>query len=305
VSNESNFTVFFDNLQVVHKPGPITEENHYYPFGLVMNGISSKGLNGSAENKFKFNGKEEQRKEFADGSGLEWLDYGARMYDNQIGRWQLVDPLADHPNQVDKSPYSAFWDNPVLHDDPDGQCPFCPWLDAVVDVGFVLYDVGVLVQEKISTGKTSGANWAALGADGASILVPMSVGAGAAVRAGVKTVKTADKVNDVKKVVTKADDVADAMKNRVKLQKGTKEAVKDAAPKTKDGRFIDPNTGKPIEKGQEVYSHKTGKEWSKYKKDPANQGKTRKEVIKDQNDPNIYQIEDKKSYASHKYEEKH
>ncbi|MFC3813326.1 GH-E family nuclease [Lacihabitans lacunae] len=100
------------------------------------------------------------------------------------------------------------------------------------------------------------------------------------------------------------DNAVDAMKNRVKLQKGTKEAIKEAGRKTKDGRFIDPNTQKPIEKGQEVYGHKTGQEWSKYKKDPANQEKTRKEVIKDQNDPNIYQIEDKKTNASHKYEEK-
>ena len=203
VSNESNFTVFFDNLQVVHKPGPIVEETHYYPFGLVMNGISSKGLNGSAENKLKFNGKEEQRKEFFDGAGLDWLDFGARMYENQIGRWNIVDPLADHPNQVDKSPYSAFWNNPVLHDDPDGQCPFCPWLDAVVDVGFLLYDVGVLVQEKISTGNTSGANWAALGADGASILVPMSVGAGTAVRAAVKALNKADNAVDAVKPISK------------------------------------------------------------------------------------------------------
>ena len=104
------------------------------------------------------------------------------------------------------SPYSAFWNNPILYDDPDGQCPFCPWLDAVVDVGFVLYDVGVLVHEKVTTGSTSGANWAALGADGASILVPMSVGAGVAVRAGFKAVKTADNAVDIAKTADKAGD---------------------------------------------------------------------------------------------------
>lgn len=97
-----------------------------------------------------------------------------------------MDPLADHPNQVDKSPYAYAWNNPVNLTDPDGRCPLCPWLDAVVDIGFVAYDVGVLIHEKLTTGTTSGANWAALGADGASIFVPMSVGAGMAVRAGAK-----------------------------------------------------------------------------------------------------------------------
>ena len=119
VSNESNINVFFDNLQVIHKPGPIVEETHYYPFGLTMAGISSKAWNGIAENKKKFNdGTELQSKEFSDGSGLDWYATTYRSYDAQIGRFHQIDPLAGIAD--DYSPYAYVLNNPLLYNDPYG-----------------------------------------------------------------------------------------------------------------------------------------------------------------------------------------
>jgi RHS repeat-associated protein len=125
LSNETEYqNMFFDNLTIQHyhayglaSTGPLTEETQYYPFGLTMAGISSKAV-GRIENKFKYNGKEEQRKEFSDGNGIEWLDYGARMYDAQVGRFFTQDRFAEYYYSI--NPYQYTANNPFNYIDENG-----------------------------------------------------------------------------------------------------------------------------------------------------------------------------------------
>ncbi len=115
VSNESQGSVYFDNIRVEHTRGALTEETHYYPVGMQMMGICSQALNSTLiGNDYKYQGQE-----YESGLGLNMLEFEARMYDPQIGRWHVPDPA----NQF-ASPYTGMGNNWAISVDPDGRIVF-------------------------------------------------------------------------------------------------------------------------------------------------------------------------------------
>jgi RHS repeat-associated protein len=99
--------MFFDNLVVQHRSGPLLEETHYYPFGLTMAGISSKAFGKVENKKEKFQGQE-----FNDDLDVNYYEFKWRHHDPQIGRFIQIDPLANE--YVYNSTY-AFSENKVTN----------------------------------------------------------------------------------------------------------------------------------------------------------------------------------------------
>ncbi|AOM77212.1 DUF6443 domain-containing protein [Pedobacter steynii] len=147
-----NGRLYFDiNAGVARK----IQETDYYPFGLDI----QRSLIGT-ENKYQYNGKEKQDQE-------KMYDYGARFYDPVIGRWNVIDPLAEQMRRY--SPYTFVYNNPLRFVDPDGMKgddwvkyeldgkSYAKWDDNVTDQASAekLYGKGSLYAGKEGTATTA------------------------------------------------------------------------------------------------------------------------------------------------------
>ena len=103
---------------IVNASGTVVERNDYYPFGSRTTfGASYATL---SSNRQKFSGKEDQTPVAS--STLPYFDFGARMYDSKLVRWNTYDPMAEKYYGI--NPYVYCNGDPVNTIDPDGRNPF-------------------------------------------------------------------------------------------------------------------------------------------------------------------------------------
>ena len=98
------------SVRAVVRDGQVVERNDYYPYGGRHDNPS---LPIDKENRWGFCAKEIQTT-----AGIDLLDFGARLYDPSIARWNAPDPLADYSPSISAYAYCAG--NPVNLIDPSG-----------------------------------------------------------------------------------------------------------------------------------------------------------------------------------------
>ena len=109
--NESTVEVFFDDFKVEQIKSPVVQMDDYYPFGLSFNSYFKEN---ATRQEYKYNGKEEQTE-----LGLGWLDYGARMYSADLGRFSTKDPAFGLFHSV--TPYGYAGNVPTTAIDHNGE----------------------------------------------------------------------------------------------------------------------------------------------------------------------------------------
>ncbi|PZX56803.1 RHS repeat-associated protein [Algoriphagus chordae] len=113
--NETSDDVWFDQFRILSTGPLIVQETHYDPWGVELSGLGYQ-YGGIKVNPYLYNGKE------ANGHlGVNLYDFGARLYDPSIGRWFVMDPMAEKMRS--HSPYNYAFNNPLRYIDPDGMIP--------------------------------------------------------------------------------------------------------------------------------------------------------------------------------------
>jgi len=138
VTNRSQLSVSFDNLEVKRWKPVVRVAYDYYPYGLTW---ENPALPSTEEgiHDCTYQDKEFQFGEFSDGHGLALYDFHARMYDGATGRWLVPDPAAQFANPYLAMLVSSYFlrseklemtipkrsdsggNNPVSMIDPDGR----------------------------------------------------------------------------------------------------------------------------------------------------------------------------------------
>ena len=181
---------------ITNQGGSVVEQNAYYPFGSRH---TFGNTYAQTTNRFKFNGKEEQTT-----GNLNYLDYGARMYDSNIARWTTRDPLSE--KYYAYSPYNYCGGNPVLRIDYEGKFWETAWDAASLTMGL-----------KSLINNIREGNVGAAIADGVGVIIDAAAAITPFVPGGVSAAISAVRVVD------KVDDIVDAgkgMKNAEAIAEG-------------------------------------------------------------------------------------
>ncbi|MDR1671655.1 MAG: RHS repeat-associated core domain-containing protein [Alistipes sp.] len=190
-SYEPNYhiTDHLGSVRVVFKDAStIRARNDYYAFGKPhVNSLMP--MADDKRNRWLYNGKENQLT-----GDLRFLDYGARMYDSEIARWTIPDPLAHI--RTWESPFAFSANNPINRIDPDGRFPWAvllvkgaigAWTDIAAQIAVQMtvkernFGEAILNLDWTSVG--SSAVIGAIGAPGASTGAKATIGAAIAVDA--------------------------------------------------------------------------------------------------------------------------
>jgi|GEM_PF-5689280 len=115
ISNEQAYQtdIYFDNVTMRYKAGPVLQQNEYYPFGLQTSGSWTRAS--AVANEFLANGGTELNPT----TGVYDLDF--RNYDPALARMNQVDPMADKYSS--HSPYNYAFNSPIVFNDPNGADP--------------------------------------------------------------------------------------------------------------------------------------------------------------------------------------